>query len=251
MPGSRMASSSTMIETACPTGDTGSTICLLTRADTWPAHPSVADGSAHRPNGCRPGAYCNGSGPPCWAAGHGPCAAPGPSIRGSDRMPASGSAAAAETTTGSSGWGFELDMPFYAWASVIVDGRVVATDYAPDAGWLVATRGARPGGTFLLGDPFPHLSMAVPEGWTRSSTNPGSSRIGAADMLKRVTCGDPRPVEPGAGREDFHCATVRFDVIDDPEELLRRRERAALRVQLRRSRDLLRGSAWSAQRTRT
>ena len=26
--------------------------------------------------------------------------------------------------------------PFYAWASVIVDGRVVATDYAPDDGWL-------------------------------------------------------------------------------------------------------------------
>ena len=35
-------------------------------------------------------------------------------------------------------WGFELDMPFYTWASVIVNGRVVATDYAPDAGWLVA-----------------------------------------------------------------------------------------------------------------
>ena len=29
-----------------------------------------------------------------------------------------------------------LVSPFYAWASVIVDGRVVATDYAPDVGWL-------------------------------------------------------------------------------------------------------------------
>jgi hypothetical protein len=29
-----------------------------------------------------------------------------------------------------------LRSPFYAWASVIVDGRVVATDYAPDEGWL-------------------------------------------------------------------------------------------------------------------
>jgi hypothetical protein len=29
-----------------------------------------------------------------------------------------------------------LHSPFYAWASVIVDGRVAATDYAPDAGWL-------------------------------------------------------------------------------------------------------------------
>ncbi len=64
-------------------------------------------------------------------------------------------------------------MPFYTWASVIVNGRVVATDYAPDTGWLVATRGARPGGTFLLGDPFPHLSMTVPEGWTMSSTSSG------------------------------------------------------------------------------
>ncbi len=27
--------------------------------------------------------------------------------------------------------------PFYVWASVIEDGRVVATDYAPDVGWLV------------------------------------------------------------------------------------------------------------------
>jgi hypothetical protein len=28
------------------------------------------------------------------------------------------------------------DVHFYAWASVIQDGRVVATDYAPDVGWL-------------------------------------------------------------------------------------------------------------------
>lgn len=34
---------------------------------------------------------------------------------------------------------------FYAWASVIQDGRVVATDYAPDAGWLDST-GSIPGG---------------------------------------------------------------------------------------------------------
>ena len=63
---------------------------------------------------------------------------------------------ALETTQGSQGWGFELDMPFYTWASVIVNGRVVATDYAPDSGWLVATPGVAltpnkfPGGTYLL-----------------------------------------------------------------------------------------------------
>ena len=28
---------------------------------------------------------------------------------------------------------------FYVWASVIQDGRVVATDYAPDVGWLALT----------------------------------------------------------------------------------------------------------------
>ena len=32
---------------------------------------------------------------------------------------------------------------FYAWASVIQDGRVVATDYAPDAGWLVPSADAK------------------------------------------------------------------------------------------------------------
>jgi hypothetical protein len=30
----------------------------------------------------------------------------------------------------------DTDAPFYVWASVIQDGRVVATDYAPDVGWL-------------------------------------------------------------------------------------------------------------------
>jgi hypothetical protein len=69
---------------------------------------------------------------------------------------------------GTSTWGIELDTPFYTWASVIVNGRVVATDFAPDAGWLVATPGAKPGGTYLLEDDqrLPHLSMTLPDGWT-------------------------------------------------------------------------------------
>jgi hypothetical protein len=129
----------------------------------------------------------------------------------------------AETTQGSQEWGIDLDMPFYAWASVIVNGRVVATDYAPDAGWLVATRGVRPGGTFLLGDAFPNLSMTVPEGWTRSSTKLGAfeiGAIGAANVLKRVTCGDLAGyVEPDQALDSFHCATIQFDVIEDPEEI--------------------------------
>jgi hypothetical protein len=124
---------------------------------------------------------------------------------------------AIETTTGSGGWGFELDMPFYAWASVIVNGRVVATDYAPDAGWLVASRGAWPGGTLLLGDPFPNLSMIVPEGWTMSSTSQ-STRFGRTGELRRVACGDlPRDYPPDTAYT-ADCALIRFEVIDDLEE---------------------------------
>ena len=75
-------------------------------------------------------------------------------------------------------WGIELDMPFYTWASVIVHGRVVATDYAPDAGWLIATPGAKPGGTYLLEDPFPiHLSMTVPDGWDRYAGDPHAGGV--------------------------------------------------------------------------
>jgi hypothetical protein len=63
--------------------------------------------------------------------------------------------------------GIELDMPLYAWASVIQDGRVVATDYAPDVGWLLPLPDAKPGGTFVLDEPFPvRLSMRVADGWT-------------------------------------------------------------------------------------
>ena len=32
---------------------------------------------------------------------------------------------------------------FYAWASVIQDGRVVATDCAPDVGWLLPSPDAK------------------------------------------------------------------------------------------------------------
>jgi hypothetical protein len=80
------------------------------------------------------------------------------------KFSASGDVAGGGTFTS----GIALDMPFYTWASVIVNGRVVATDYAPDVGWLKATPGANlRGGTYLLEDPFPlDLSMSVPEGWT-------------------------------------------------------------------------------------
>jgi len=37
-----------------------------------------------------------------------------------------------------------LDGPFYTWAAVIENGRVVATDYAPDVGWLDPWAKAKP-----------------------------------------------------------------------------------------------------------
>jgi hypothetical protein len=89
-----------------------------------------------------------------------------------------------DTTGGTKTRGVKVDMPFYTWASVIVNGRVVATDYAPDTGWLLPTPGATSsessptdpgsggpdtwsGGTYVLKDPFPvRLSMNVAAGWT-------------------------------------------------------------------------------------
>jgi hypothetical protein len=38
----------------------------------------------------------------------------------------------------------DLPRRFYAWASVIQDGRVVATDYAPDVGWFLPSPDAKP-----------------------------------------------------------------------------------------------------------
>jgi hypothetical protein len=73
----------------------------------------------------------------------------------------------AVTGGGTATRGTELDMPLYVWASVIQNGQVVATDYAPDAGWLLPSPGAKPGGTYAIDDPFPlRLSMSVGDGWT-------------------------------------------------------------------------------------
>jgi heat shock protein HslJ len=53
---------------------------------------------------------------------------------------------------------------YYAWASMIEDGRVVATDYAPDVGWLVEP--VDPGlplvgTTWIIGREFPSRSLTV------------------------------------------------------------------------------------------
>jgi hypothetical protein len=126
---------------------------------------------------------------------------------------------AVETTQGSQGWGFELDMPFYTWASVIVNGRVVATDYAPDSGWLVATPGVPltpnqfPGGTYLLEDleydntgsalsrPL-RVSMTVPHDWTVRGPW-GESDRGNTSLEFRVVGhpwdGCPDTIEPTLG----------------------------------------------------
>jgi hypothetical protein len=47
-------------------------------------------------------------------------------------------------TTGGGGIVGGMHSPFYVWTSVIQDGRVVATDYAPDTGWLDPDPPAKP-----------------------------------------------------------------------------------------------------------
>ena len=127
---------------------------------------------------------------------------------------------AVETTQGSQGWGFELDMPFYTWASVIVNGRVVATDYAPDSGWLVATPGVAltpnkfPGGTYLIeelpiglgfadGGSLPlRVSMTVPHDWTVGGpwgeSDPGNIGL-EFDVVGHPWDGCPDTIEPTLG----------------------------------------------------
>jgi hypothetical protein len=125
-----------------------------------------------------------------------------------------------DTTQGLQRWGFELDMPFYTWASVIVNGRVVATDYAPDSGWLVATPGVAltpnefPGGTHLIeelpiGLGFDHggslplrVSMTVPHGWTVggpwSSESESNTRL-EFGVVGHPWDGCPDTIEPTLG----------------------------------------------------
>jgi hypothetical protein len=97
---------------------------------------------------------------------------------------------------------------FYAWASVIVNGRVVATDYAPDVGWLDPSPDAmplpKPGSTYVLQDPFPvHLSMTVPDGWTDHG-RPELTRDGADTNLQFLVVDNPEDpcpdtIEPPLG----------------------------------------------------
>jgi hypothetical protein len=116
---------------------------------------------------------------------------------------------AIDTTQGLQSWGFELDMPFYTWASVIVNGRVVATDYAPDSGWLVATPGVAltpnefPGGTYVIeelpiglgfddGGSLPlRVSMTVPHDWTVGGPWSRESDPGTHGMAARTRSNRP------------------------------------------------------------
>ena len=92
-----------------------------------------------------------------------------------------------DTTGGTKTRGFKVDMPLYAWASVIVNGRVVATDYAPDTGWLLPSPGATPGGTYVLRLdrlPVPHLSMTILDGWRAGGSIDGVLFDGASTLTR-------------------------------------------------------------------
>jgi hypothetical protein len=127
---------------------------------------------------------------------------------------------ARETTQGMQPWGLELDMPFYTWASVIVNGRVVATDYAPDSGWLVAMPGVAitpnkfPWGPYLIeidhatrgaADPLDispiRVSMTVPHGWTVGGPwGEGTANTSLEfDVVGHPWDGCPDTIEPTLG----------------------------------------------------
>ena len=102
------------------------------------------------------------------------------------------------------------DVRFYAWASVIEDGRVAATDYAPDAGWLdpsilgVGRNEASPFGginTVCVVPPQPGcretdrdgfgITFTLPDGWTWDTSDHIDDRnkhVQARDgLIKKAT----------------------------------------------------------------
>jgi hypothetical protein len=102
------------------------------------------------------------------------------------------------------------DVRFYAWASVIQGGRVVATDYAPDAGWLdpsilgVGQNEVSPFGgehTVCVVPPQPGcretdrdgvgFTFTVPDGWAWNDADSGvDSRgkdVSSSGLIKPVT----------------------------------------------------------------
>ena len=108
------------------------------------------------------------------------------------------------------------DVHFYAWASVIQAGRVVATDYAPDAGWLdpsilgVGQNGASPFGginTVCVVPPQPGcretdrdvsigFTFTVPDGWTWNTSDHVDDRgkhVQARDGLVKNATGRSAP----------------------------------------------------------
>jgi hypothetical protein len=102
--------------------------------------------------------------------------------------PGSGSCMRFSAETPSDTVGNGLPQRFYAWASVIANGRVVATDYAPDVGWLERSPDAKPlpkpGGPYVLQamEAFPlHLSMTLPGGWTEH----GGPELTSGDTVVR------------------------------------------------------------------
>jgi hypothetical protein len=122
---------------------TGRTVSLVVRAgsdlggrvgDTYlnTSFPAAPAGPAEPAEQPKESPCSGGSTPPSWMVGlggaefdfgRGDVAGPGPNGGGSIGA---------------------VPSLFYAWASVIVDGRVVATDYAPDAGWLHPSSKAPP-----------------------------------------------------------------------------------------------------------
>ena len=96
-------------------------------------------------------------------------------------------------------------MRFYAWASLIEAGRVVATDFAPDAGWL--EEGPQPG-----------LPLVGPI-WTEEAEFSGDAASSAPDGGGIVIVASLEFTADGRVVVDTGCSTGRGNVTLEPGAL--------------------------------
>ena len=182
-----------------------------------------------------------------------------------------------DTTGGTKTRGFKVDMPLYAWASVIVNGRVVATDYAPDTGFShrrpelsqpsrarriqVRGFGNMVGGLVRPHGSVPGLSMNVAAGWTivgdprfyhagGVTRDDGRIRFVMVDTLTKDACAKREGAIDGRANVDDIVAAflARLPLIDVQKNARSRSTAIAGSTSSSRGRPVRSISGWEARR---